>query len=47
MTNTLAVILGLVVVGGIAADLSYFDGQYLLFLGRKLAQLIEWLAFWR
>lgn len=47
MTNRLAILLGLVILGAIAADLVLNDGAELLFLGRKLFVLIDWLAFWR
>lgn len=46
MTNRLAIILGLVILSGIAADLYLEDGAGLLYLGRKLFVLIDWLAFW-
>ena len=47
MTNTLAIVLGTLIVGAIAFDAIANDGATLLFLGKKLAELIEWLAFWR
>lgn len=43
----MAIVLGLVLVGSITADVVLNDGVTLLFLGKKLADLIEWLAFWR
>ncbi|SMX35930.1 glyceraldehyde-3-phosphate dehydrogenase [Maliponia aquimaris] len=47
MTNRLAILLGLIILGAIAADLVLNGGAALLFLGRKLFVLIDWLAFWR
>ena len=47
MTNTLSIVLGTLLVGGIAYDAMANDGETLVFLGKKLAELIEWLAFWR
>ena len=47
MTNTLSLVLGTLLVGAIAFDAVANDGDNLLFLGKKLAELIEWLAFWR
>ncbi|ASP21562.1 hypothetical protein ANTHELSMS3_02908 [Antarctobacter heliothermus] len=47
MTNRLAIILGLILVGAVVADMSLTDGANLLFLGRKVFVLIDWLAFWR
>ena len=47
MTNSLAIVLGLLILGGIFIDIFLFESQNLLFLAKKLAELIEWLAFWR
>lgn len=47
MTNRLALFLALVIIGILAADLLYFGWDLHLFLGRKLADLIEYMAFWR
>ncbi|WP_415920279.1 hypothetical protein [Tateyamaria sp. SN6-1] len=47
MTNTLSIILGTIIVVAIAFDAIANGGANLLFLGKKLAELIEWLAFWR
>ena len=47
MTNPIAVVLGLIVIGMIIGDVIVFDAANLLFLGKKLADLIEWIAFWR
>ncbi|MDG1472270.1 MAG: hypothetical protein P8Q26_12020 [Ascidiaceihabitans sp.] len=47
MTNPIAVVLGLILIGMIVGDVIVFDAANLLFLGKKLADLIEWIAFWR
>lgn len=47
MTNTIAIVLGVLLVGLIAADLLIYDWGAVLFLARKAAALSEWLAFWR
>ncbi len=47
MTNRIAVILGVLIVGAIVADAIYFGTQHAVFLGKKFTDLIEWLAFWR
>ncbi|WP_167646037.1 hypothetical protein [Mameliella alba] len=47
MTNRLAILLGLAVIAAIGADLQLNNGDNLLFLGRKLFVLLDWLAFWR
>lgn len=47
MTNRLAILIGLVLLGGIAVDIWLYDSANLLFLGKKFFTLVEWLAFWR
>ena len=47
MTNQLAIILGLLILGLIGLDFFINGGTSNLFLLRKMAELIEWLAFWR
>jgi hypothetical protein len=46
LTNRLAVILGLILLALLVLDLALGSGAT-LFLLRKLAELIEWIAFWR
>jgi hypothetical protein len=47
MTNTLALILGILIVGSIAVDLLVYGSEHIIFLGKKFFALIEWVAFWR
>ncbi|MEM6760128.1 MAG: hypothetical protein AAF601_11685 [Pseudomonadota bacterium] len=47
MTNSIAFVLALLILGAIALDVMVFGTEHLVFLGKKLADLIEWLAFWR
>ncbi len=47
MTNRIALILGLTLIGGIVIDLLLFGSDHLIFLSKKLIDLIEWMAFWR
>jgi hypothetical protein len=47
MTNTLAIGLGGIILIGLGADVLLNDSQSTLFLGRKLIDLIEYVAFWR
>lgn len=47
MTDRIALVLGLVLVGLIAVDVFANDGAALLFLLRKVFVFIEFLAFWR
>ena len=47
MSNTVAIVLGLTLIGLILLDTVMFDAENLLFLAKKLLELIEWIAFWR
>lgn len=47
MTNTVALWLGGLILAAIVADVALFGTDHLVFLGKKLFELIEWIAFWR
>lgn len=47
MTNGLAIFLALCLVGFLALDALAFGGDAALFLARRFAALLNWLAFWR
>jgi hypothetical protein len=47
MTNRIAFVLALLIIGAIAIDYINYGTDHLIFLAKKLAELIEWLAFWR
>ncbi|MFB9150302.1 hypothetical protein [Roseovarius ramblicola] len=47
MTNRIAIVLVLLILGGVAHDALRNDLSGLVFLARKLMALIEYLAFWR
>ncbi len=47
MTNRLATVLALLILAFIAADALLNGAQNLVFLGKKLYEFVEWLAFWR
>ncbi len=47
MTNRIALVLGLLILGALAADIYMFGSLHLIFLGKKMYQFIEWIAFWR
>ena len=47
MTNRLALILGAIIVALIALDLFLTGGEGLVFLGKKIFEFVEYLAFWR
>lgn len=47
MTNSIALALGLLLVGALAVDLFVFGSEHLVFLAKKLFDMTEWMAFWR
>jgi hypothetical protein len=47
MTDRIALGLGLLIAVAIAADLLIYGTEHMIFLGKKIFELIEWLAFWR
>ena len=47
LTNALALVLGGLILGIMAADLLFFGWDLHVFLGRKLLDLIDYIAFWR
>ncbi len=47
MTNKLALIIGLLIIGLLAFDYYQYDWANTVFLARKFVALIEWMAFWR
>lgn len=47
MTNRIAIVLGLLLIVAVILDGLIYGNEHLVFLGKKLFELIEWLAFWR
>ncbi|WP_299145114.1 hypothetical protein [uncultured Tateyamaria sp.] len=47
MTNSNAIFLGLLIIGAITVDVMLYGSEHLVFLGKKFAELLEWIAFWR
>lgn len=47
MTNKIAIWLGLILIAAIVADIVLVGGADLIFLGKKLFELLNWMAFWR
>jgi len=47
MTNPVALVLGLLLIGLVAVDVMIYGTEHLIFLGKKLFEFIEWIAFWR
>ena len=47
MTNKVALTLALLILTAIAVDLWLFGTEHMVFLGKRLFELIDWVAFWR
>lgn len=47
MTNSIAIGLGVLILSALALDAYLYGSDHLIFLSRRLLELIEWLAFWR
>ena len=47
VTNQIALILGILILGLVGADWLLADGSSLLFLSKKFLEFTEWVAFWR
>ncbi|MCE8536150.1 hypothetical protein KBY27_01645 [Ruegeria pomeroyi] len=47
MTNQISIWLGVILLGAAMLDFAMFGTEHMLFLGKKLFDLLEWLAFWR
>lgn len=47
MTNRIAITLGALLLALIVVDLLIYGSEHIVFLGKKMFELIEWLAFWR
>lgn len=47
MTNTIALVLALLITGAVVADVLLYGTEHIVFLGKKFTELLEWMAFWR
>lgn len=47
MTNRGALILGLIIIAAITIDGWLYGFEHLVFLAKKMADMLEWMAFWR
>ena len=47
MTNRIAIVLGLLLICAVVVDVMFYGTEHIVFLGKKLIDLIEWVAFWR
>jgi hypothetical protein len=47
MTNSIAIGLGILILGGLAIDAFLTGGDGFTFVAIKFLDLLEWVAFWR
>ena len=47
MTNPIAIVIGILLIAAIVIDIMFYGTDHMIFLGKKLFELIEWIAFWR
>ena len=47
MTNRGSLILAALILAAIGVDVMIYGSEHLLFLGKKFADLLEYMAFWR
>ncbi len=47
MTDRIALGLGLLIVAAVGIDVFVYGSDHMVFLGKRIYELIEWLAFWR
>lgn len=47
MTNRIALWVGSLLILSVLFDATFNGSQNLLFLGKRLFELIDWVAFWR
>ncbi len=47
MNNTMAIIIGLCLIGLVIFDMRVNDSEYIIIWGKQLLRLIDWIAFWR
>lgn len=47
MNTPIAISLGVLIIAGLLLDAVAFDWDYTLFLLRKSADFLDWIAFWR
>lgn len=47
MTHKIALVLGLTILVAIVIDIMLVGTSHMVFLGKRLFELIDWIAFWR
>ncbi|WP_165978833.1 hypothetical protein [Antarcticimicrobium luteum] len=47
MTDRIALVLGFMILSALVLDVALNGSEHLVFLGKEMFDLIEWIAFWR
>lgn len=47
MTNKIAIGIAIAIIAAFAVDAYAFGGEGAIFLGKKMFEFLDWLAFWR
>lgn len=47
MTTKISIVLGLLIITSIVVDMGLFGTGHMVFLGKRMLELIDWVAFWR
>ncbi|GLO70197.1 hypothetical protein MACH17_17140 [Phaeobacter inhibens] len=47
MTNKVALILALLIISAVVIDIWIYGPDHMVFLGKRLFELLDWIAFWR
>lgn len=47
MNTPIFLVLATLIVGGLVVDGMLYGSDHLIFLSKKMLELIEWVAFWR
>jgi len=46
VTNSITIGLGVLILGALAVHITVFGTEHLVFIGKNLTDLIDWIAFW-
>ena len=47
MTNQIALVLAILILAAVGIDMLIFGTEHMIFLGKKVFALLDWIAFWR
>ncbi len=46
MTTSMAIVLAMLIAGGVFADFYFSDGAVSLYLTQQFVELLDWMSFW-